>query len=85
MKDSGHQIYSLSIRPIKSSRKRSWKCENFRVLCICSHCETIRDEKGVWNQMEAYIHKHSEAEFSRSLCRDCLKSEMDAVNKDLPE
>ncbi len=30
-------------------------------LPICCHCKKIRNDKGVWTQLEAYIHEHSEA------------------------
>jgi len=43
------------------------------LLPICMHCKKIRDDKGYWNQMEAYIHKHSDVEFSHSICSDCTK------------
>lgn len=41
-------------------------------LPICAACKKIRDDKGYWNQIEAYIHEHSEAEFSHSVCPECL-------------
>ena len=41
---------------------------------ICSRCKKIRDDKGYWNQIEEYIQKYSDAEFSHSLCPDCVKS-----------
>ncbi|MCX8119178.1 MAG: PAS domain S-box protein, partial [Desulfobacterota bacterium] len=40
---------------------------------ICSSCKKIRDDKGYWTQIEAYIRDHSEAEFTHGLCPDCLK------------
>jgi len=43
----------------------------FNLLPICSHCKNIRDDKGYWNQIESYIHEHSEAEFSHSICPEC--------------
>jgi PAS domain S-box-containing protein len=43
------------------------------LLPICSGCKKIRDDKGYWNQIEAYISDHSEATFSHGLCPDCLK------------
>jgi transcriptional regulator with GAF, ATPase, and Fis domain len=43
------------------------------LLPICSYCKKIRDDKGYWNQIESYIHQHSEAEFSHSICRECAK------------
>ncbi len=42
-------------------------------LPICSSCKKIRDDKGYWNQIESYIHKHSEAEISHSICPECAK------------
>ncbi len=43
------------------------------LLPICSHCKKIRDDKGYWNQIESYIHKHSAAEFSHGICPECAK------------
>ena len=43
------------------------------MLPICSHCKKIRDDKGYWKQIEAYVHSHSEAEFSHSICPICAK------------
>jgi DNA-binding NtrC family response regulator len=42
-------------------------------LPICSSCKKIRDDKGYWQQIEAYIRDHSEAEFSHGLCNECAK------------
>jgi len=43
------------------------------LLPICANCKNIRDDKGYWNQIEAYIRDHSDAEFSHSICPDCAK------------
>ena len=43
------------------------------LLPICSHCKKIRDDKGYWNQIESYIHEHSEAKFSHSICQECAE------------
>jgi hypothetical protein len=40
---------------------------------ICSGCKKIRDDKGYWSQIENYIEKHSEAQFSHGLCPECVK------------
>jgi len=46
------------------------------LLPICASCKKIRDEKGLWKQMESYISEHSQAQFSHGLCPDCaLKAE----------
>ncbi len=43
------------------------------MLPICMHCKKIRDDQGYWNQLENYIQKHSDAEFSHSVCKECAK------------
>ncbi len=43
------------------------------LLPICSNCKKIRDDKGYWNQIEIYIREHSEADFSHSLCPECVR------------
>lgn len=43
------------------------------LLPICASCKKIRDDQGYWNQIESYIGSHSNAEFSHSICPDCLK------------
>ena len=42
-------------------------------LPICANCKKIRDDKGYWNQIETYIHAHSEARFSHGICPECRK------------
>jgi hypothetical protein len=44
------------------------------LLPICAHCKKIRDDKGYWNQIEAYIRDHSEADFSHCICPECAKN-----------
>jgi response regulator RpfG family c-di-GMP phosphodiesterase len=43
------------------------------IIPICANCKKVRDDKGFWNQVETYISKHSEAEFSHSICPPCAK------------
>jgi len=43
------------------------------LLPICSHCKKIRDDKGYWQVVERYISEHSEAQFSHSICPDCMR------------
>jgi PleD family two-component response regulator len=43
------------------------------LLPICSNCRKIRNDQGYWELVEEYIHKHSEAEFSHSICPECLE------------
>jgi hypothetical protein len=41
------------------------------MLPICSSCKKVRNDEGYWEQIEAYIRDHSEAEFSHSICPEC--------------
>lgn len=41
------------------------------LLPICSYCKKIRDDRNYWEQVESYIARHSEAQFSHSICPDC--------------
>lgn len=49
------------------------------ILPICSYCKKIRDDKGYWEQLEAYITKHSEALFSHGMCPACAEKAMKEV------
>lgn len=43
------------------------------ILPICLYCKKIRNDKGYWEQVEAYIGHHSDAMFSHSICPECMK------------
>jgi len=43
------------------------------LIPICANCKKIRDDQGYWSDVELYISKHSDAEFSHGLCNDCMK------------
>lgn len=43
------------------------------LLPICASCKRIRDDTGYWNQIEAYVRDHTEAEFSHGICPDCAQ------------
>jgi two-component system sensor histidine kinase/response regulator len=40
---------------------------------ICANCKKIRDDKGYWTQIEAYIQERTPAHFSHGICPDCAK------------
>jgi len=42
------------------------------IVPICASCKKIRDDRGYWNQVEAYVSQHSEARFSHGLCPECI-------------
>jgi PAS domain S-box-containing protein len=43
------------------------------LLPICANCKKIRDDKGYWNQIEIYLQKHSDAQFTHGLCPECVR------------
>jgi len=43
------------------------------LLPICASCKHIRDDKGYWHQVEAYIQQHSSAVFTHGLCPQCAQ------------
>jgi transcriptional regulator with PAS, ATPase and Fis domain len=43
------------------------------IIPICYACKKVRDDKGYWQQVEAYVRDRSEAEFSHSICPDCVE------------
>jgi K+-sensing histidine kinase KdpD len=47
------------------------------LLPICAWCKRVRDDKNQWQQLEAYIHDHSEADFTHGLCPDCARKMTD--------
>ncbi|MEW6220895.1 MAG: response regulator [Thermodesulfobacteriota bacterium] len=43
------------------------------ILPICASCKKIRDDAGYWNQLETYIQKHTDVQFSHGLCHECAR------------
>lgn len=43
------------------------------LLPICSYCKRIRDDQNYWEQVELYIGKHSQAQFSHGICPACFE------------
>ncbi len=41
------------------------------LLPICSSCRNVRDDRGYWQQIEAYLEAHAETRFSHGLCPTC--------------
>lgn len=39
---------------------------------ICSSCKKIRDDKGYWNQLEAYLQENLQLNFTHGICPDCV-------------
>ncbi len=41
------------------------------LLPICCYCKKIRNDQNYWQQVDAYISEHSEAQFTHGICPDC--------------
>jgi PleD family two-component response regulator len=48
---------------------------------ICSSCKKIRDDAGYWDQLEAYISKHTDAVFTHSICPQCAEKVRAELNE----
>jgi hypothetical protein len=53
------------------------------MLPICSFCKNIRNDEGYWQEIEAYLREHSTAEFSHSVCKDCMKKYYPEIYQEL--
>lgn len=42
------------------------------IIPICASCKKIKNDKGLWQRVEAYLHEHADAELSHGFCPDCL-------------
>ncbi len=43
------------------------------IIPICMHCHSIRNDRQIWEKLEAYLSEHSEAELSHSICPACAE------------
>ena len=41
------------------------------LLPICAACKKIRNDEGVWDQIETYISRHTDAKFTHAICPEC--------------
>lgn len=43
------------------------------LIPICSYCGKMKDDKGYWSSLEAYISKHTDAQLSHGICQECFE------------
>ncbi|PLY04067.1 MAG: hypothetical protein C0624_06245 [Desulfuromonas sp.] len=79
-------LYLMFILPVLLWRR--WKRENAlrlelsravkeakqlkAFLHMCANCHAIKDETGVWLSTEDYINKHTDTQFTHSVCPECM-------------
>lgn len=44
------------------------------LLPVCCNCKNIRDDEGIWQPMEVYVSRRTNADFSHGICPTCSKS-----------
>ncbi len=43
------------------------------LLPICAYCKKIRNDKNYWQQVEAYLGEHTQAQFTHGICPECFE------------
>ncbi|MCG6535790.1 MAG: hypothetical protein L7F78_14100, partial [Syntrophales bacterium LBB04] len=51
------------------------------LIPICAWCKKVHDDEGYWNQLEAYISKHTDAVFSHGICPECAQKYADQIKE----
>ena len=49
------------------------------LLPMCAWCKRIRDDEGSWTEVEHYVRRETDADFTHGICPDC----QDQVRRDL--
>jgi ligand-binding sensor domain-containing protein len=72
------RVRGLLAREAELSRRVDEALADVKVLGglipICSSCKKIRDDRGFWNQLEAYLRDHSEATLTHGICPECAQA-----------
>ncbi len=43
------------------------------LLPVCASCRRVRNDRGYWDHLEAYIERNSDARISHGICPECMK------------
>ncbi|MBN2656236.1 MAG: response regulator transcription factor [Spirochaetales bacterium] len=83
--NAGKRIVELNekiMNQIQELRKANDHIKTLQgIIPICSYCHKIRTDEGSWDQMELYISRHSEAQFSHGICPECMKEHYPGVSE----
>jgi PAS domain S-box-containing protein len=60
---------SRLLEELREALSRIRKLEG--IIPICSFCKKIRADDGKWDQVDVYIRRHSDTDFSHGICPDC--------------
>lgn len=42
------------------------------LVSVCAYCRKVRNGKGYWEQIEAYVANNSHAQFTHGVCPECM-------------
>ena len=42
-------------------------------LPLCSYCKKVRDDQNYWSQIESYIARHTDTQFTHGICPECYE------------
>jgi hypothetical protein len=48
---------------------------------MCAWCKRVRDDKGYWSQVEAYIAKFTGVYTTSAICPECLQKNFGDLSK----
>jgi len=69
-----HRLLQEKSRLVEELSKAAAEIDDLRkILPICMYCKKIRDDEGYWHAVENYISARLPAQFTHSLCPDCMK------------
>jgi hypothetical protein len=69
LKEREDRILQETVTQLQQALAEVRTLEGF--IPICASCKKIRDDKGFWNQIEAYISERTLAKFSHGICPEC--------------
>jgi len=47
------------------------------MIPICASCKKVRDDEGLWEQMEVFFLNHSNLRFSHGICPECSRKALE--------
>jgi CheY-like chemotaxis protein len=51
------------------------------LLPICSYCKRIRGDDQYWQQVDAYLAEHTDAQFSHGICPPCFQKAQEELDR----
>ncbi len=55
------------------------------IIPTCCYCNSIRDDKGAWGDLQSYINTNLDAKFSHGVCPECLEKRIEEIENDEEE